>query len=124
MRKISPKRRQLLSWLQPKRNAYVADRLCVISRLPGRYARKASEVHEIVGGRFRDKTERDERFWLPVERLNHAELQGMPKAFQWGLKVLFDPENFDVAAMLELPGSVCHPAEVLEAIKEIMGAKP
>lgn len=120
MRKVSAKRRQLLTWLAPKRATYVASRLCVVSRLPGRWARKATDCHEIVGGRHRQTTERDERFWLAVERMNHDELQNMPKAMQWALKVLYDAEHFDIAALSELPGSVVTAAEVLEQVKAIL----
>ncbi len=119
MNKVSPKRRELLSWLAPKRAVYVADRLCVISQLPGRYARQAQDCHEIIGGRHRQTTERDPRFWLAVERLNHDELQNMPKAAQWALKVLFDAEHFDIAALSELPGSVVDAAEVLIEIAKL-----
>ncbi len=120
MNKVSPKRRKLLSWLAPKRAVYVADRLCVISQLPGRFARQATDCHEILGGtHHRHITERDPRYWLPVERLNHDELQNMPKAAQWALKVLFDAEHFDIAALSELPGSVVDAAEVLEEIRKL-----
>ena len=116
MNRISAKRRKLLSWLQPKRRSYLELRLCVVSQLPGRSARIATDVHEIIGGRHRQTTERDERFWLPVERLNHDELQAMPKAAQWALKVLFDSSRFDIAALSELPGSVVTAEEVLREI--------
>ncbi len=119
MNKVSPKRRKLLSWLAPKRAVYLQDRLCVISRLPGRFAHGASEVHETLGGRNRQTTERDERFWLAVCRGCHDELQYMPKATQWALKVLFDAEHFDIAALSELPGSVVDAAEVLEEIRKL-----
>ncbi len=119
MNKVSPKRREILTWLAPKRAAYLQDRLCVISRLPGTWARQATEVHEIIGGRHRQTTEQDPRFWLAVERLNHDELQGMPKAKQWAFKVLFDAEHFDIAALSELPGSVVDAAEVLEEVRKL-----
>ncbi len=119
MNKVSPKRRELLAWLAPKRAVYVADRLCVISQLPGRFARQATDCHEIYGGARRQTTERDVRFWLPVERLNHDELQNMPKAAQWALKVLFDAEHFDIAALSELPGSVVDAEEVLEEVRKL-----
>lgn len=120
MRRVSAKRRALLSWLQPKRNAYKEGRLCVISRLPGRFARNCDDVHEIIGGRHRQVTERDERFWLPVARCNHDELQHMSKGRQWALKCLYDPENFSINAIGELPGSIVTTAEVLYEIKQIL----
>ncbi len=124
MNKVSPKRRELLSWLAPKRAVYVADRLCVISQLPGRYARQATDCHEILGGtHHRHITEQDPRFWLPVERLNHDELQNMPKARQWALKALFDSDMFSIEALSELPGSVVTAEEVLFEIVKIRAMK-
>lgn len=124
MRKVSPKRRKILTWLGPKRAQYMHGRLCVVSQLPGRFSRLATDCHEIIGGRHRQTTERDERFWLPVERLNHQELQAMPKARQWAMKVLYDPENFSIDALSELPGSVVTPAEVLEEIRKLLRREP
>lgn len=123
-RGASAKRRALLSWLARNRAVYVAHKECVVNRMrPAPFEPLwATECHEIVGGRHRQTTERDERFWLRVHRSNHDELQHMPKAKQWALKVLFDPENFDVAALSELPGSVCDPAEVLKCVADIRKA--
>ncbi len=120
MNKVSLKRRKLLSWLAPKRAVYVADRLCVISQLPGRYAHGSTEVHETLGGtHHRHITERDERFWLAVCRGCHDELQYMHKAKQFALKALFDGANFSVETLSELPGSVIDPADVLIEIAKL-----
>lgn len=98
MRTKSPKTSAIDRKLAPERAAYVAANRCVISGL------QATEVHEIEGGSDRQRTKRDIRYWLSVNRMFHQEIQDTPKETQWAIKLLKDPENFDAAAITEIPG--------------------
>ena len=112
MNKFSKKTAAENRKLGPERRDYVESHWCVLSQLP------ATDVHEIEGGSFRQRTKKDKRYWLAVSRLKHDELQYMPKPRQWLLKCIHDPENFSIEAMGELPGRVTTAAEVLEEFRK------
>jgi hypothetical protein len=98
--------------IAPERREYVQTHRCVLSGY------SASEVHEIEGGCYRQRTKKDKRYWLAVSRLEHDKLQYLSKPRQWMLKCMHDPENFEVSAMGELPGRVTTAAEVLEEFRK------
>lgn len=80
----------------PKRKKYLEGRLCVVTRRP------ANQVHEMLGAAVRHKTVADERFWLAVSDEGHRLIQDAPKAQQLAFKMVFDYDNYDLAAFNEL----------------------
>lgn len=103
--------------LAAERKQYLEEHSrCVVC---GRHG--ADSVHELIGGCFRQRTVKDKRYWLAahyiechVPTLQHD----TPRARQWLLKCMFDPENFSVEAMGEIPGRVTTAAEVLEEFRK------
>lgn len=119
IRRVSKKRAATLSQgLAQRRRDYLTERACVL--MPSVVA---NEVHEVIGGRFRERTMKDSRYWLGVSRWKHDELQNMPKARQWALKALRDPDLFDLKALSELPGSVVSAEEVLLELVDILSKR-
>ncbi len=122
LRPVSDKTAKVNRAYRDKRQEYVNRDVCVmfkakLVRVVGLMF--ATDVHEIHGGSVRQRTKLDPRYWLRVQRASHDELQVMPKPKQWALKVLFDPENFDPAALSDLPGVYVDPLEVLREIAAI-----
>ncbi len=120
LRPVSAKTAKVNRKMEPERREYLQGRRCVLWRAGGPlFDHESHHVHEIHGGSNRQTTKLDKRYWLAVHRLAHDELQNMPKPKQWALKVLFDPENFDPAALSDLPGVHVDPLEVLMAVAEL-----
>lgn len=87
--------------IAPARAEYVAAGDCILYVAGTHGPRRADHCHEITGGNHnRHVTKLQRTFWLRVSEWSHQELQGMPKAKQWALKILFDADNFDVATMM------------------------
>lgn len=116
MRRISKKRAAQNRKIAPERRAYVMARTCVLSGL------QATDCHEICGGSDKQRTDKEKRFWLAVNRLHHDELQYTPKVKQWAIKLLKDPANFEASALVEIPGKKVDPLEVLDEVARMLVA--
>jgi hypothetical protein len=84
----------------------------------------ADDVHEIIGGSaHRMKAFVERCCWLRVSRAKHDELQNMPKDRQLALKLLTDPEHFDLEQFHKVwgrPPTAITAAEVLEALRQLL----
>jgi hypothetical protein len=79
------------------------------------------DVHEIIGGTaYRMKAFVEPCCWLRVCREHHDQLQYMAKVDQLALKLLTDPQNFDLDRFHSVwgkPTTAITPAEVLYAVR-------
>lgn len=104
MRNRSNKRARIERKLAPIRAAYVARaRLCECCG-----KRQADQCHEIVGGSNRWITFQERCFWLAVcfdcNMFALTDKKEWPLVRQLKLKLLADPEYFDLARVLEVAG--------------------
>lgn len=97
-----------------------ADRAAYRARFPvcpwtGRRYRVT--IHELIGGRFRQRTYCDPRFWLPCDYWFHTTvIQFEPLAKGFARKLWLDDGHFDLAALHELPGFQVDYSDVQEQL--------
>lgn len=94
--RISDKEQEFRKQWGPVRKAYAEKFHCPLT---GSYQ---TEVHEMIGGSSRQVTRQEPCTWLALSRTAHEEVQYWPKARQMALKLIHDPENFDLERFNEL----------------------
>ncbi len=120
LRKVSPKANAESKELAQKRAEWLRQHpWCVVALMKGQRGVPSTDVHEWVGGSFRQRTKSDPRFWLPVNRFNHPLIQYMPRARQVALQILFVPDSFDISSLSACPGFVLGTAEVLSEVHAV-----
>lgn len=83
----------------------------------------ACDVHELLAGAHRLRAFVERCCWLRVCRSCHDLLQHMPKHDQLALKLVTDPQNFDLLRFHEAwgrPPTAITAAEVLSAVRELL----
>lgn len=83
----------------------------------------ACDVHEILAGSHRMNAFVERCCWLRVCRLCHDVLQGTPIVEQMALKLLTDPEGYDLGRTLEVWGrapTAITPGEVLDEVRKLL----
>lgn len=83
----------------------------------------ACDVHEILAGSNRQRAFTERCCWLRVCRECHDKIQGVSIVYQLALKLLSDPDGFDLVKFHEVwgrPATAITPAEVLDAVRTML----
>ncbi len=105
LKRVSTKRRRQMKATKDKRDTFRATfRICMLCN-----KRKATDVHEIVTRAKSDKSVEHRCTWLCLCRTCHdrevADYSRYPISRQLALKLVSDPEAFDLAKINELRGN-------------------
>ena len=117
MRRRSNKTAAIYREWVPVRVAFVESGPCCLC------GGTAHDCHEILAGSHRTAAFKERCCWLRTCRLCHPDLQGTPIVCQLGLKLLSDPEGYDLGRTLEVWGrapTAITPGEVLDEVRQLL----
>ena len=103
-------------WAAPRREFVESGYCCLCGG-------SAVDCHEILAGAHRMRAFVERCCWLRTCRLCHDKLQTTPTIRQLALKLLSDPECFDLAlfhVVWSRPTTAITPAEVLESLRQLL----
>lgn len=119
LRRVSEKRNKQLARTKISRDSFRAEfRICMLCN-----KRKASDVHEIVTRAKSEKSVEHRCTWLCLCRTCHDEqvsdYSKYPISRQLALKLISDPEAFDLAKVCELRGNAPNEFTMADVVKHL-----